>query len=162
MHIFVYLLFPGQGTALFWHYVLEQADFVSSSSWLCPEISLMLRRLPSISMFPYGFYLLFWGIQCCIFLCPGGLMSLKMPQLGLSFSTAVLEAKEEGGEELQNIFSMFMPEDGLSACSAHVESSLYFQSSTGWEMIGWGVSLQQILLLTFLKSSNNYFDSVHL
>lgn len=43
----------------FWHYVLEQADFMSSGSWLCPEIFLMLRRLPPISMFPYGLYLLF-------------------------------------------------------------------------------------------------------
>lgn len=46
----------------------------------------------------------------------------------------MLEAKEESGVELQNIFSMFMPEDGLSACSAHVENSLYFQSATDWKM----------------------------
>lgn len=41
-------------------------------------------------------------------------------------SGLVLEAKEESGAELQNIFSMFMPEDGLSACSAHVETSSIF------------------------------------
>lgn len=46
-------------------------------------------------------------------------------------SGPVLEAKEESGAELQNIFSVFMPEEVLSACSAHLENSLYFQSATG-------------------------------
>lgn len=104
MHIFVHPLLPGQRKAFvqrqFWQYVLEQDGFMSSSSCLCSTFFLVLRRLPPISMFPYGLYLQFWGIWGCLFLCAGVNVLKNDPAWPFHDSgLSVLKATEESGAE---------------------------------------------------------------
>lgn len=107
-------------------------------------------------MFPCGLYCFEASRAVCS--CVLEVNYLKMTQLGLSM--AVLEANEESGAELQNISSMFMPEDGLSACSAHVENCFYQPEAERWleeetpcnrfsYLFSWNVTI--ILVLSICK-----------